>query len=171
MKLRHALAVAICAVSVSAVAHAEDWSLSTWHAGPRSSVAYESSSVARDTRMRRATIRKSRVVRHKRVEHRQEPEVRLYRADEKTRRHVQCLDRVTVVGSQWATEAGAEEGARKSWMEQARWALGEVYMSIENAEGYAKRCSRSSIGEVVGQSLHRCEVSARPCRQALAVEK
>jgi hypothetical protein len=31
-------------------------------------------------------------------------------------------------------------------------------------EGSAKRCSRSSIGSVLGETLHRCEVEARPCR-------
>jgi len=165
--MRYYLTIALFAVWFSASTHAEDWSLSTWHAGPRSSVAYESSSVARDNRMRRATIRKSRMVRHRRVEHRQEPEVRLYRADDKPRRHVQCLDRVTVVGSQWATEAGAEESAQKSWMESTRWAHGESAMDLANAQGYAKRCSRSSIGEVVGQTFHRCEVSARPCRPVM----
>lgn len=166
MKLRHAFAVGTWAVLISAAAHAEDWSLSTWHAGPRSSVAYESSGIA----AQRAKPRRYRGARSA-ANHRQyvqtERDVRLYRHDEKPRRHVQCLDRVTVVGSQWANEAGAEESAQKAFMEQVRWQSGEQFLDIRNADGYAKRCSRSSIGEVIGQTMHRCEVSARPCRPVM----
>lgn len=91
------------------------------------------------------------------------PEVRAYVKREDEDRLV-CLDRVRVVGSQWATESGAEESARKAWMEQVRWRFGESAMSIEAAQDYSKRCSRSSIGEVANSVLHRCEVQARPCR-------
>ncbi len=35
-----------------------------------------------------------------------------------------CLGPVRVVGSQWATETGAEESAQKAWMEQVRFELG-----------------------------------------------
>jgi len=99
---------------------------------------------------------------HKKRRHR--PEVRGYvRRDEEEDR-VKCYDSVRVVGSQWATEDGAEESARKAWMERVRWSIGEAAMSIEAAEDYSKRCSRSSVGEVANTVLHRCEVQARPCR-------
>jgi len=75
-----------------------------------------------------------------------------------------CLPPVRVVGSQWATESGAEESAQKSWAEAVRFSHGEVYMQLDQAIGYQKRCSRSSIQEVVGQTLIRCEVDAAPCR-------
>jgi hypothetical protein len=92
----------------------------------------------------------------------------MYRDDEKPKRPMQCLERVTVVGSQWAGEEGAEESAQKAWMEQVRWNDGEAWMDIKNVEGYAKRCARSSVGEVLNQVLHRCEISARPCREVMA---
>ncbi len=75
-----------------------------------------------------------------------------------------CLKPVRVVGSQWATEGGAEESAQKAWAEAVRFSHGEAYMDLSNATQYQKRCSRSSIQEVAGQSLHRCEVDAVPCR-------
>lgn len=75
-----------------------------------------------------------------------------------------CLAPVRVVGSQWATEAGAEESAQKAWAEAVRFNAGEAYMDLNNAVGYQKRCGRSSIGEMVGQTLTRCEVDAAPCR-------
>lgn len=75
-----------------------------------------------------------------------------------------CLPPVRVVGSQWATESGAEESAQKAWAEATRFNHGEAYMDLTNAVGYQKRCARSSIGEVVGQTLTRCEVDAAPCR-------
>ncbi|WP_333790653.1 hypothetical protein [Sphingorhabdus sp.] len=75
-----------------------------------------------------------------------------------------CLTPVRVVGSQWATEGGAEESAQKAWAEETRFSYGEAYMDLANAVGYQKRCARSSIGEVAGQTLMRCEVDAVPCR-------
>jgi hypothetical protein len=75
-----------------------------------------------------------------------------------------CYPTVQVVGSQWKDEDGAEESARKGWMEAVRWRHGEWAMDIGNARDYAKRCSRSSVGSVLGETLHRCEVAARPCR-------
>lgn len=75
-----------------------------------------------------------------------------------------CLAPVRVVGSQWATEGGAEESAQKAWAETIRFNHGEAYMDLANAIGYQKRCGRSSVGEVVGNTLIRCEVDAAPCR-------
>jgi hypothetical protein len=79
-----------------------------------------------------------------------------------------CMFAVRVVGSQWATESGATESAEKAFMEFARFHYGEAYMDINNAIDRATRCTRSSIGEVVGQTLHRCELVAVPCRPAMA---
>jgi hypothetical protein len=75
-----------------------------------------------------------------------------------------CLSPVRVVGSQWATADGAEESAQKAWAETVRFNHGEAFMQLDQAVGYQKRCSRSSVGEVVGQTLIRCEVDAAPCR-------
>ena len=75
-----------------------------------------------------------------------------------------CLPAIRVVGSQWVTEAGAEDSAKKAWMEKARWLYGESAMDLASAKDYARCCSRSSIGEVAGQMQHRCEVEATPCR-------
>lgn len=102
--------------------------------------------------------------RHKpRAVKRRGPEVRAYVKREDEDRLV-CLDRVRVVGSQWANENGAEDSARKAWMEQVRWRFGESAMTIEAAQDYSKRCSRSSIGEFANQIFYRCEVQAKPCR-------
>lgn len=76
----------------------------------------------------------------------------------------QCLDRVRVVGSQWIGQDGAEDSARKAFMEEVRWRFGEGFMDIDHARDYERRCSRSSVGEAVGQTFIRCEISARPCR-------
>jgi hypothetical protein len=78
---------------------------------------------------------------------------------------------VSVVGSQHVTENGAEESAVKGWAEQVRFAHGEQFMAIEGARDYAKRCTRSSIGELAGAMLHRCQVVARPCRPALELKE
>lgn len=163
--MRIIITLAAVAVLFPTVSHAENWSLSTWQQGPRSQVAYEQSSITKARPHWRETARHRHHRAAAQVKH--EPEARLYRAEDKPTRSMQCIERVTVVGSQWATEAGAEESAQKAWMEAVRWSHGEMSMDMKNAEGYARRCSRSSIGEVVGQTFHRCEVTARPCRPAM----
>jgi hypothetical protein len=75
-----------------------------------------------------------------------------------------CYSAIRVVGSQGLSEDAAETSAQKGWMEQVRWKHGEHAMDIGNARSYVKRCSRSSIGEVLDKTFHRCEVEARPCR-------
>lgn len=109
----------------------------------------------------RVVMPKSKPKVHKK--RKRKPEVRAYvkRDDDDL---VKCYDTVRVVGSQWANESGAEESAQKAWMERVRWSLGEAAMSIDAAKNYSKRCSRSSVGELANQVLHRCEVQARPCR-------
>ena len=78
-----------------------------------------------------------------------------------------CLPPVRVVGSQWASDSGAEESARKAWSEEVRFSAGESFMDLETAQNYRRRCTRSSIGELAGQTLHRCEIEAMPCRPGM----
>lgn len=82
-----------------------------------------------------------------------------------------CLKPVAAVGSQWVDIDGAEESAKKAWMEAVRWHHGESYIDIARAKDYRHRCSRSSIGEAIGQVMHRCEVMANPCKPTLAGDK
>lgn len=81
--------------------------------------------------------------------------------DDGRRRH--CQDRVSVVGDQYASEAGAQEEANKAWMQTARWQYGERYMARDNAADANYECGRSSVGSVAGQVFYRCRLSARPC--------
>ena len=74
-----------------------------------------------------------------------------------------CLDVQRGVGTQWVTMDGAEDAAKKDWMETVRYDFGEKFMSIDNARDYEHRCSRSSVGTAAAQMLFRCEVKARPC--------
>jgi hypothetical protein len=105
----------------------------------------------------------------KKVVRQRAPEVRAYVKREDGKKAPQCLTSMRGVGTQWPTEAGAEDAAKKDWMETVRYDHGEKYMSIEQAQDYRHACSRSSIGDVAGQVFYRCEVTARPCR-APAVE-
>ena len=84
--------------------------------------------------------------------------------DERYRTGSECRDRKRVVGDQHLTVAGAQGQADKAWQQDVRFYLGERFMDVKNAEGVRYECSRSSVGETLGQILHRCEVSARPCR-------
>jgi len=88
-------------------------------------------------------------------------------AEYRTEQVMKCLPAVRVVGSQDIRETAAEDSARKAWAEAVRWAHGEAYMDISNAKDYQRRCSRSSIGEVVGQVFERCEIVATPCRPGM----
>jgi hypothetical protein len=78
-----------------------------------------------------------------------------------------CLAPVRVVGSQDIREAAAEESAKKAWAEIVRWSHGESFQDFANARDYQKRCSRSSIGEAMGQFFLRCEITASPCRPGM----
>ena len=78
-----------------------------------------------------------------------------------------CLAPVRVVGSQDVRESAAEESAKKAWMELVRWQSGESFQDIANASDYQRRCSRSSVGEAMGQYFHRCEIVANPCRPGM----
>jgi hypothetical protein len=75
----------------------------------------------------------------------------------------QCKAFLARVGDQYASESGAQQEADKAWMQEARWAHGERYMSRENARNVTYECGRSSVGSVVGQVFYRCRLRARPC--------
>ena len=75
-----------------------------------------------------------------------------------------CRDLRRVVGDQGLSIALAQGQADKSWAADVRFHLGERFMDISNAEGVTYECSRSSVGETLGQTFHRCQISARPCK-------
>lgn len=74
-----------------------------------------------------------------------------------------CKPVVRVVGDQRTTEEGAREQADKAWMQEVRFRYGERYMLTARAKDARYACSRSSIGEIVGQTMQRCEIIAQPC--------
>lgn len=74
-----------------------------------------------------------------------------------------CKPLIRVVGDQRPTEEGAKEQADKAWMQEVRFRYGERYMLTTQAKDRRYACSRSSIGELVGQTMLRCEVIAQPC--------
>lgn len=95
------------------------------------------------------------------------PEVRSYvwRADdERDREGRWCRDTKRVVGNQHLTINGAKGEAEKAWIQSIRFYYGEVFMSLENAKDIKFTCSRSSVGETLGQTFNRCEIEARPCK-------
>ena len=75
-----------------------------------------------------------------------------------------CAAPLTREGDQYATQTGAMGEADKAWMQAVRWKWGEHLMDISHAENVSHSCGRSSIGSVAGQTFHRCEVTATPCR-------
>lgn len=75
-----------------------------------------------------------------------------------------CKAPLAIVGDQYASESGAQEEAKKAWMQTARWQAGERYMSVDNARDVSFECGRSSVGSVAGQVFYRCRITARPCR-------
>lgn len=78
-----------------------------------------------------------------------------------------CYRPLTVVGSQWVGEQGAYDSAVKAMKEIVRWSIGEAAMDPQNWKDVKRRCSMSSVGEVVGQTMHRCELTVVPCRPGL----
>jgi hypothetical protein len=78
-----------------------------------------------------------------------------------------CYEPITVVGSQWAGEGGAYESAVKAAKEAVRWKIGEMAMDPANWQDVQRRCSMSSVGEIVGQTFHRCEIRLTPCRPGM----
>lgn len=92
---------------------------------------------------------------------------RVLAAEYRTDEVVRCIAPVRVVGSQDVRETAAEDSAKKAWAEAVRWAHGESYQDITNAQDYQRRCARSSIGEALGQYFSRCEIVATPCRPGM----
>jgi len=83
-----------------------------------------------------------------------------------------CYPAVRTVGDQYASENGAKQEAIKAWSQQVRHDFGERAMDFDHAQFASFACVRSSIGSIVGQTFHRCEVIARPCHpQHQQVEK
>jgi Ni/Co efflux regulator RcnB len=102
--------------------------------------------------------------------HERQSERRYYRdPDDRDddKRGVKCLDPVRGLGTQWIGQEGALEAAKKDWMEHVRYDKGETYVDMTVSRDLTSRCSRVSIGEVVGQVTYRCEIWARPCRAPL----
>lgn len=168
--MRYYLIIALGAIWFSASTHADDWSLSTFSHGPRSTVAYESSGIARRSAWRESHVRRARRHTYSKIaapELRDDyREPRLYRAsdDRPRRKGVKCEVPVRGLGTQWVGKDGALEAARKDWMERVRYDLGEAYLDMTHAGDEVSRCGRTSIGETLGQVMYRCEVVARPCK-------
>lgn len=114
---------------------------------------------------------RKRVVRHKKrrkrhVKRRAKPEptrVYAYRKREREEDRIDCKDTVRVVGDARPSEDAARQDAESAWMRATRWKYGALYLSLPNAKHYEIRCSRDSITEIVGQTMVRCELKARPC--------
>jgi len=83
------------------------------------------------------------------------------------RNTLKCLGTVRAVGSQWVGADGAKNSAIKAWREVVRFDNGEKFSDWANAKDVTQGCSQSSIGEVIGKVLYRCEVSAKPCKMSL----
>ena len=86
------------------------------------------------------------------------------RREESEFRGDRCRDTRRVVGDQGLSVALAQGQADKSWAADVRFHLGERYMDVSNAEDVTYECSRSSVGETLGQTFHRCQISAKPCK-------
>lgn len=111
-----------------------------------------------------------RIVRHKKrrtrhVKRRKAEPTRVYayRRREREDDRIDCKDTVRVVGDARPTEDAARSDAESAWMRATRWKYGALYLSLPNAKHYEIRCSRDSITEIVGQTMMRCELKARPC--------
>lgn len=74
-----------------------------------------------------------------------------------------CRDRLKIVGDQHVSVDGAKGAADKAWSQTVRFYHGERFMDVANASGASYTCSRSSVGETLGQTFTRCELEARPC--------
>ena len=76
-----------------------------------------------------------------------------------------CRDIFRTVGNQHLTVNGAKAEADKAWIQAIRFYYGEIFMSLEeNARDVKYTCSRSSVGETLGQVFNRCEIEAKPCK-------
>lgn len=75
-----------------------------------------------------------------------------------------CLGPVRGVGTQWIGTEGALQAAQKDWAERVRYDHGETFLDLSHAIDMESRCGRTSIGEIAGQVLYRCEIVATPCK-------
>jgi len=165
--MRWVIHVAVCAILAAGFlqlpAIAKDWSLSAMHGGPRSEVMYRSAPrwrEAHETRqLRRRHHRPYRDTRWTDADSEIE-----YRMRDDRKRFGCVAERVKGLGTQWVGKAGALEAAKKDWMEHVRYYHGETFLDLDNADHFRARCSRVSIGEVVGQVTYRCEMVATPCK-------
>lgn len=127
---------------------------------------------AKPVKAERAPVRKAKAKKPKpRVVRKAKPApaapTRVLAAEYRTEDVTRCLAPVRVVGSQDLREQAAEDSAKKAWAEHVRWAHGEAFQDFQNARDFQKRCSRSSIGEAMGQYFTRCEITASPCRPGM----
>ena len=93
--------------------------------------------------------------------------VRYYASPHEDTHEWGCLGRVRGVGTQWIGLEGAMDAAKKDWSERVRYDYGEIFIDLTHARDFESRCGRTSIGQVAGQILMRCEVFARPCKAEL----
>ena len=84
--------------------------------------------------------------------------------DERYRTGSECRDMRRVVGDQHVSIAGAQAEADKAWAQDVRFHLGERYMDVRHAADVDYECTRSSVGQTLGQVFHRCLIRAKPCR-------
>ena len=92
---------------------------------------------------------------------------------------------VMEIGDAHNTTEGALRESERRWQERVRHFYGEIFMSLEDARGYRKRCTRASTNEsVVGKVIEgigraagndgsfqkRCAVVAYPCRAPMTGE-
>ena len=75
-----------------------------------------------------------------------------------------CRESYRTVGNQHVAVQGAKAEADKAWIQAIRFHLGEKFMDIQNAKRISYTCSRSSVGETLGQTFSRCEIQATPCK-------
>jgi hypothetical protein len=72
-------------------------------------------------------------------------------------------DSMFAAGSQRLSPRAARQSAARAWQNKVRSKLGENFMDLENARHKRYECAQTAKGLVLG--LHRCQISALPCRQ------
>jgi hypothetical protein len=158
--MRRLLALAFAAWLVSP-AHAEEWDWDIGYKRPGFVHHHYRHHVSDIDRERVRLYREEGLEAGRRAEHHEE------RRDERAfddDRGFHCLEPIRGVGTEWIGQEGALKGARKDWMERVRYDHGERFIDMTNDRDEVSRCSRVSIGEVVGPVMYRCEIWARPCQ-------
>jgi hypothetical protein len=142
-------------------AYAEEWDWEIGYKRPGFVHHHHRAHLSDIDRERVRLYREAGLEAERRAEHREE------RRDEhafEDERGFRCLEPVRGVGTEWIGQEGALKAARKDWMERVRYDHGERFIDMTNDREEVTRCSRVSIGEVVGQVMYRCEIMARPCQ-------